>query len=183
MNHFDWLRGRRPRGSARHLSRGSAGVERRLRDRLLLGFDRLEDRTMLSISPVVDVSNSNNVGFLGLISDTLYLSTNSSGLLEWSSDGTNFTTNLGGNQTLAPSTAGSTTITVSVGTVDVENLAGGGENLTIQALGAPNGSLGTLMATELNITGNVHTQGGNLSILNMESVDINAAVTISTRQY
>src|SRR5580658_8649563 len=117
MTHFNWLRGKRPRRSA-HSRLGSAG---RGRDRRFLGFELLEDRTMLSITPVPDVSNPNNVGFLGLLSDTLYLRTEASGLLEWSSDGTNFTTNLGGGETIDPASGGATTITASVGTVDDED--------------------------------------------------------------
>ena len=179
MTHFDWLHGKRPRKSThrRHRRRGSAG---RNRDRQPLGFDLLEHRTLLTISAVP--GNANSVGFLGVAADTLYLKTDSSGVLEWSSDGTNFTTDIdsaGAAATLNPSLP--TTITVSVGTVDVEGIATGGQNLTIQALGAPGGQGGNLMATQLNINGNLETQGGSLSILNMEGVDLATDVTVSTR--
>src|SRR5262249_50047689 len=139
------------RTARRHRRPGPSGGGR---DRQVLVFDRLEDRTLMTISPVLDLGNSNNVGFLGIFSDTLYLKADPSGLLEWSPDGTNFTTNIGpAGQTvnLAPSAAGPTTITVSTGTVDLEDFTGGGRDLTIQALGAPSGG-GTLMATQVNIS-------------------------------
>ncbi len=176
MTHFNWLHGKRPRKST-HRRPGSAT---RNRDRQPLGFDLLEHRTLLTISAVPGASG---VGFLGVVTDTLYLKTDSSGLLEWSSDGTNFTTDIdsaGAPQTLNLSQA-ATTITASVGTVDLEGVATDGQSLTIQALGAPSGEAGNLMATQVNINGNLDTQGGSLSILNMEGVDVASGVTVSAR--
>ena len=68
-----------------------------------------------------------------------------------------------------------------MGTVDLEGVATDGQSLTIQALGAPSGEAGNLMATQVNINGNLDTQGGSLSILNMEGVDVASGVTVSTR--
>jgi hypothetical protein len=181
MRHTHESQGNRRRGAAQ--TRRSA-ADRRRKDRRRLAFESLEERSLLSISIVQRTSDPNSIGFLGSASDTLYLETDSAGHLEWSVDGTNFTPNLGKagqDVTLDPGTNGPTTITVGVGTLDILGLTGGGKDLTIAAFAAPNGRGGTLMATGVNVLGDIHTRGGNLSILNMESVSLNSQATISTR--
>src|ERR1700733_10609128 len=78
-----------------------------------LSVERLESRVLLDVTPML---STGGVTFTGGSTDNLYLKT-ANGVLEWSTDGTNFSSNLAPSgaspQTLT--LAGNTTVTVNIG--------------------------------------------------------------------
>ncbi len=166
-----WLRDLAARTAPRTIERPRRGPDR-------LGLERLEDRTLLSVSIVPGSGNA--VGILGTVGDSVWLRTSASNL-QYSTDGTNYSS-LGVTVTQD--------VTVTLGALDAVHLGsssgaqiiGQGHALTFQALGVPNGSVGQLAAPkDLSIDNTVATAGGNLSILNMQGIDVGANVTVSTR--
>src|SRR5579872_2826154 len=132
-------------------------------------IETLEDRTLMSISPILDV-NGHDISFLGVAGDNLWLKTDGSGNLLYSSDGSNYSaagTNL---------TSANTKITL--GAMDSVHLAGlntAGQALTIQSLAIPNGNFGSLAGPgDVDIDSNITTQGGDLSIINVQGIDVGA---------
>src|SRR5262249_54176310 len=122
----------------------------------------------------------NAAGILGTAGDRVWLRTNA-GDLEYSTDGTSYA-NVG------VTVAQDATITlgaldeVHLGSHNGDTILGQGHALTFQALGVPNGSAGQLAGPQtLYIDNTVATAGGNLSVLNMQGIEITSNVTVSTR--
>src|SRR5262249_4787871 len=133
-----------------------------------LAVETLEDRTLLSVTIVPGSGNA--VGILGTVGDQVWLRTNST-QLQYSTDGTNYS-NLGVNVTQdAPVTLG------GLAQVHLMKTPGQGHALTLQALGVPNGSAGQLASPNLlTIEDTVYTAGGDLSVLNMQGIEVDSNV-------
>ena len=148
-------------------------------------LESLEDRTLLS----VDISVSGHtVTFTGgeTTSDNLYLQTDA-GDLQYSTDGTNFTSDLGSGQTLALNA--DTTIDVHVGgtlhvralttvgkaalTIDATNPVGGNRNLD---------SANVVLTSPVEVEGNILTSGGDLTIYGYKTIEVQPNIVVSTRQ-
>src|SRR5208337_1257505 len=157
-------------GSARHARLRAKG--RRQLD-ISLELERLEDRTLLAVTIQHDLGNA--VSILGTVGDQVWLQTNTN-QFQYSTDGTNYY-NLGVNV--------SQDATITLGDMDqvhLMNTIGQGHAITLQALGAPSGGGGQLASpTLLTVEGTVYTAGGDLSILNMQGIEVESGVTVATR--
>ncbi len=153
-------------------------VRKKARARNPLLVERLEDRTLLTVSVVPGPGNT--VGILGTVGDQVWLRTNSaagnSAQLQYSIDATNYS-DLGVN------VAHDTTITLGdMGHVHLMSTSGQGHAITLQALGAPSGDGGQLASPRLlTFEGTIATAGGDLSILNMQGIEVSPNVIVSTR--
>jgi hypothetical protein len=135
--------------------------------------EALEDRTLLSVT----VSGSGNTAtILGTVGDQVWLRTSGT-QFQYSTDGTNYT-----NLESVSVTQDATVTLGGLGQVHVVGLAGQGHAITLQPLGAGNGSAGQLASPNLlTVEGNVTTAGGDLSILNMQGIEVDSNVVVSTR--
>ncbi len=180
MARSPWTKSRNRRAlSCNSDSARSDGRRRRWRP---LNLERLEARTLLTVSVIPDSGNA--VSILGTVGDQVWLQTNNAGVFQYSTDGTNYSNlpssgGIGGNVTVAQDA------TITLGDMDEVHLMtaiGQGHAITLQALGVANGDAGQLASpTLLTVNGTVTTAGGNLSILNMEGIEVESGVTISTR--
>jgi len=143
-------------------------------------LEQLEDRTLLSVTATV--SGSDVKFYSPLITDNVYLRTASS-QVEWSSDGTTWSsTDSGGNAlpTIAPAVSNTFTFQMSGGVyITSSGFTGAGGNLTFEGVGNPSG--GFIGPGDVHIQGNVITQGGNLTINDVQGVDVGSGLFVSTR--
>jgi hypothetical protein len=138
-------------------------------------LERLEDRTLLAVLVSYDLAGANAGTIRGTIGDQVWLRTNG-GTLQYSTDATNYSDlNLDLTQDV--------TVTFGdMGQVHLMDTVEPGHALTFQALGASSGAGGQLASPNLfSVEGNVYTAGGNLSILNMQGIEVKSGVTIATR--
>ncbi len=164
--------------SSQLFTRHAPRTIRKERQRASLIVERLEDRTMLSISPTY--FDSHNVSFLnGASSDSLWLKT-TNGLLAYSDDGTNYSTDMGAGVPIALGSGGTTTITLgNMATLHIAGLTGAGSDVVLETDGVTNVDYGS---QDVKIEGNIYTNGGNFSILNFGGIDLSTGVLISTLQ-
>ncbi len=141
---------------------------------LPLELEFLENRTLLAVSVTYDAGNAATI--LGTVGDQVWLRT-SGGSLQYSADSATNYTNLSLNLTH------DVTLTFGdMGQVHLAGLVGEGNAFTFQALGAASGTGGQLASPNLfTVEGTVNTEGGDLSILNMQGVEVESNVTVSTR--
>jgi hypothetical protein len=153
--------------------------------------ERLEDRTLLS-GVTVDYNASNNYSILGTVGDTVWLKTNdTTHNIQFSTDGTNYgdlvATTLPGAHPAGNVNSDATIVLGGLGNVHIVSMTGQGHAIQLQALGAASGSAATgppgqlASPSSLTIDGNVNTEGGNLSILNIQMVEVKPNVTVSSR--
>ncbi len=137
--------------------------------RLLI--ERLEDRTMLSVS--VAPGSGNSVTILGTSGDAVWLRTNMLNL-QYSTDATSYS-NLGVTVNQDATVNLGTIGTVHLGSSSGDQIIGQGHALTFQ-----NNNFGQA-PDKVSIDNTVATGGGNLSILKMQAIEVSAGVTVSTR--
>src|SRR5262249_7987374 len=147
------------------------------RDRLRrLLVERLEDRTLLSISIVGGLGNS--VSIQGSVGDDLWLRTSGANF-QYSADGTNYSD-------LGVTTSQDATIflgslgTVHLGTSGRDTIVGRGHAITLEAISVAGSVAGQLASPESLLIDNiVATGGGDLSILNIQGIEVSPGVTVS----
>ncbi len=172
MSRSSGIRGWLPRLKSRTKSTRT----REQRAALALGCERMEERILLTVQPVV---SKGTVTFSGSAGDSLYLETDTSGnLLYHDQTSTTYTSNLGGSTVNLH--AQDTTVEVYVGgTLYLEGLTTGGKALTIdgQSVTKPQGNVA--------IQSTIDTQGGSLAITNFADITVGTStgggVTVSTR--
>ncbi|MBU6296316.1 MAG: hypothetical protein KJS91_16670, partial [Planctomycetes bacterium] len=169
-----------------------------------LQFEVLEQRLAPAIlaeypDSDVDSDNSNYVLNLcgsGQINSKIYISTDSSGYIRWSEDGTNWTDKSNdGYRRKAGDDRDLLVQLFYVDTVYVGNFVGLGKNISIQTspVGATPlallglGAADAYIPIDVTVNGNILTNGGGLAIRNpitggLNSITINDGVTISTRK-
>ena len=144
-------------------------------------LELLEDRTLLSFSAHV---SGTSVAFTSSnITDTLYLQTDpNSGHLEWQDNSNSGTwTDLG----FIPGNGGATTVLLEVyNPVVLQTVVGAGGDLTFEgeSAGNSNGAFGFIGPSQVSVNGNIHTEGGDLTIQYAQALDVGANVVVSTRQ-
>jgi hypothetical protein len=155
----------------------------------VLNLERLEDRTLLAVT--VTPYPGNAVGIQGTVGDQVWLQTNNvmvngqlvSGVFQYSTDGTNYSNlpSLGGIDQLVTAQQPATITLGDMDKLHVVNVIGQGHAITLQALGVPNGDAGQLASpTLLTVEGTVYTAGGDLSVLNMQGIEVESGVTVAT---
>ena len=172
MAHSPWKKSwNRKRSVAQRKSARQLGRWKRA---LPLELEFLEIRTLLAVSVTYDAGNAATI--LGSVGDQVWLRT-SGNILQYSADSATNYTNLSLNLTQ------DVTLTFGdMGQVHLAGLVGEGNAFTFQALGAASGAGGQLASPNLfSVDGNVNTEGGDLSILNMQGVEVESNVTVSTR--
>ncbi|MFM7112116.1 MAG: hypothetical protein ACKO26_13300, partial [Planctomycetota bacterium] len=169
-----------------------------------LQFEVLEQRLAPAIlaeypDSDVDSDTSNyvlNLCGTGQINSKIYISTDSSGYVRWSEDGTNWTDKSNdGYRRKAGDDRDLLVQLFYVDTVYVGNFVGLGKNISIQTspVGATPlallglGAADAYIPIDVTVNGNILTNGGNLAIRNpvtggLNSITINDGVTISTRK-
>ncbi len=178
MNFFDSASNRLRKKGSRVLP-GGGGLRssarprsRRCRPRL----DVLEDRTLLAVTATVS-SNGLNVTFYSPITtDNVYLQTSGSEV-QWSTDGSDWTT-LNGFILAGPGSANQFTFQLS-GDVHVDDFTGAGGDLTFGGTG--NAAAGFIGPSDFYIDDSLYTQGGNLTINDVQGVDLAASMVVSTQ--
>ena len=164
---FGRSRGARKRGWRGAKKRGSPLCRR-------LCLETLEDRTLPSASATV--SGLNVAFFSANIADAVYLQT-SGNEVQWSSSGV--AGSFSNLVALAPSTGSNAFSFQMSGPVYLENFIGLGGNLTFSGVG--NAAGGFIGPSDLSIQGNLITQGGSLTVNDVQGVDIASNVVVSTR--
>jgi hypothetical protein len=133
----------------------------------------MEERMLPSVTVTVNGSDATFSSLL--VTDNVYLQTNGS-QVQWSPDG-NTWSNVG--VTVAPA-GGENTFTFKLsGDVYLEDFTGAGGNLTFGGTGDTN--VGFTGPRDLHIQSNLLTQGGNLTINDVQGVDIGSSEVVSTR--
>ena len=162
-----------------HRRRSKAGADgahhwrRAGRTLRLLNFERLENRSLLSVTASLSGSTAT---FSGGSSDDLALMTDSSGNLYYSADGGSFTDDLGGGKTLNLA-AQTSTIQVYVGTVlELTNIFTKGQALTIEGPKAQSAS--SQPKADVLVYGVIDTQGGALSIIQFSNLEVGSSSTV-----
>ncbi len=125
-------------------------------------LELLEDRMLLSFS--ADVSGKSVTFTSSNTTDTLYLQTDpGSGDLEWNDNDSGNWNDLG----FIPGKGGNTTVTLAVyNPVVLQTIVGGGGNLSFEGLsdGISDGMAGFIGPSQVSVNGNIHTEGGGLTI-------------------
>jgi hypothetical protein len=157
----------------------------------LLGFEALESRTLLAVTPSVSGTTAT---FSGLPGDNLYLQTDNTGLLKYSSDGSvgSYSSNLGGstlNLQAKSSTNQAQGFTINVyvgGTLNVGGIVTMGNSISIDGPAASTAT--TKPKAAVDVDGTIDTQGGGLTIQHFKSIEVGTTsngtttpATISTR--
>ena len=178
MSFFDSARNRLRKKGSRAWTSGpgfrssSRPRSRRCRPRL----DVLENRTLLTVTATVSNNGLNVLFFSAITTDNVYLQT-SSGQVQWSTDGTDWST-LSGFTLAGPGASNQFTFQLS-GDVHVDDFTGAGGNLTFGGTG--NAAAGFIGPNDFYIDDSLYTQGGNLTINDVQGVDLAANMVVSTQ--
>ena len=148
-------------------------------------LEPLENRMLLAFTPTVtgtSVKFTSDDNAAQIASDPLYLQTDpSSGDLEWQDNSSSTWHDLG----FVPGKGGNTTVTFTMyNPVVLQTIVGGGGNLTFEGYAAGNtdGAEGFVGPSKVTVNGNIHTEGGGLTIQYAQDIEVNANFVLSTRE-
>ena len=169
-----WLRKKRLRGLRSALGFRASPTPRIRCCRPLV--DVLENRRLLTVTATVSSNGLNVLFFSAITTDNVYLQTSGS-QVQWSTDGSSLTT-LNGLTLAGPGSANQFTFQLS-GDVHLENFTGAGGSLTFGGTG--NAAAGFIGPGDFYIDGSLYTQGGDLTINDVQGVDLAANMVVSTQ--
>lgn len=169
-----WLRKKRLRGLRTALGFHASATPRIRICRPFL--DVLENRRLLTVTATVSSNGLNVLFFSALTTDNVYLQTSGS-QVQWSTDGSSWAT-LSGLNLAGPGSANQFTFQLS-GDVQLENFTGAGGSLTFGGTG--NSAAGFIGPGDFSINGSLYTKGGDLTINDVQGVDLAANMVVSTQ--